>query len=77
MLTWLGSVFGTTLALACVQLVIDTSYRAGIVLLPPAPAAGRPRPPLAVRARRWPPAPRSVAASSAPSAPPSSPSAST
>jgi threonine/homoserine/homoserine lactone efflux protein len=35
-----GSVFGTTLALASVQLVIDTAYCVGIVLL-------------AARARRW------------------------
>ena len=35
-----GSVFGTTLALASVQLVIDTTYCVGIVLL-------------AARARRW------------------------
>ena len=35
-----GPVFGTTLALACVQLVIDTTYCVGIVLL-------------ASRARRW------------------------
>jgi len=35
-----GPVFGTTLALACVQLVIDTTYCMGIVLL-------------ASRARRW------------------------
>jgi threonine/homoserine/homoserine lactone efflux protein len=35
-----GPLFGTTLALACVQLVIDTAYCVGIVLL-------------ASRARRW------------------------
>ena len=35
-----GPVFGTTVALACVQLVLDTSYCAGIVLL-------------AARARHW------------------------